>query len=141
MITDLIISIQDRIIVARESDGTLRHASWDEREKANKIYFPTDMKVFRTPKMFTDPEVLETVLSRASPDDNVYEFVLDRACLQFEPDDPLYISVVEKVYETVDSRQHYDYLYSTRHYGVMVFYLVRLRKMDRLLIHYIQKER
>ncbi|CAG7717475.1 unnamed protein product [Allacma fusca] len=100
------ISDLDRLIVARESDGTLRHATWEEREKMNKIYFPTPSKCFKTPKMFTDPELLQSVLARA---------------------------MVETTYDVVDSRKDYDYLRSTRHYGGMVFYLTRLRKMDRLL--------
>lgn len=141
--TSILPSINDRnrIVLARDPNGTLRKASWEEREKMNKIYFPTPGRAFVTPKMFTDPQILKEVLSRASAEDNTYEFVLDRACLQFEPDDPIYISAVETVYDTINSRQHYDYLHSTRHYGPMVFHYLRFRNIDNLLSFYIKEER
>lgn len=91
--------------------------------------------------MFTDPEALQNVLDRASEQDNTYEFILDRACLQFEPDDPLYISTAEATYDAIDRKGHYDFLKSTRHFGPMVFYLVRVRKMDGMLIHSINQRR
>jgi small subunit ribosomal protein S22 len=132
---------QDRLIIVRDLDGTLRYANDQERIKMNNIYFPMEGREFRVPKMFSDPTVLDSVLSRASPEDNTYEFVLDRACLQFEPDDPQYIAVVEKTYELVDQRMQYDLLKSTRHYGPMAFYLTRTRKMENLLLYNIQHER
>lgn len=101
----------------------------------NSIYFPSPGREFVTPKMFTDPEAFQSVLERASEQDNVYEFILDRACLQFEPDDPLFILTAESTYDAIDRRGHYDFLKSTRHFGPMVFYLVRVRKMDGLLLH------
>jgi len=132
---------KDRIVVVRDPDGTLREASWEERTKMNNTYFPIPGRSFTTPKMFSDPSVLKDVLERVSPDDNTYEFVLDRACLQFEPDDPLYISVVETTYDSIDQKRHYDFIRATRHYGPFVFYLIRTRKMDNLLIYNLQKER
>lgn len=133
--------LQDRIIVARDPDGTLRQASWEEREKMNAIYFPHPGRSFITPKMFTEPGALQKVLDRGSEEDNTYEFVLDHACYHFEPDDPLYISTVETTYDSVDRKAHYDLLKSTRHFGPMVFYLVRMRKMDAILLHSIQHGR
>lgn len=135
------IYFQDRLIVARDPDGTLRHASWEERDKVNSIYYPREGKEFYTPKMFTDPDLLRSVLDRASEQDNTYEFVLDRACLQFEPDDASFISICEKTYQTIDRQQHYDFLKSTRHFGPMVFYLTRTRQMDNLLLYSIKHER
>jgi len=132
---------RDRIIVARDPDGTLRNASWDERTKMLRVYFPVPGREFTTPKMFSESAVLQAVLDRASPDDNTYEYILDRACIQFEPDDPHYISVVETTYDAIDQKRHYDYIRSTRHFGPFVFYLVRNRKMDNLLIYNLQKER
>jgi len=141
--TDITMNIndRDRLIVARDPDGTLRYASWAEREKMNQIYFPREGKEFMTPKMFEDSELLNQILGRASDEDNTYEFVLDRACLQFEPDDPLYVGVCETVYNTIDERRHFDYLKSTRHYGPFVFYLARTRRMDNLLFHSLTHDR
>ncbi|CAL8072878.1 unnamed protein product [Orchesella dallaii] len=141
--TDISMNIKDRdrIIVARDPDGTLRQATWQERDKMNAIYFPTEGREFIPPKMFTQPLALQTVLDRASEEDNTYEFVLDRACLQFEPEDPLFINAAETTYETIDRAGHYDFLKSTRHYGPMVFYLVRMRKMDNILLHCIKHGR
>lgn len=107
----------------------------------NNIYFPYKDRAFFVPKMFSDPEVMQSVLDRASKTDNTYEFILDRACTQFDPDDPQYISVVERTYDHINEMRHYDFLKSTRHYGPLVFYLTRTRKMDNLLLYNIQKER
>jgi len=91
--------------------------------------------------MFKDVNILKAILYRASREDNTYEFVLDRACHQFEPDDPIYIRTAEITYETVNLRGHHDYLKSTRHYGPMLFYLVSHRKMDNLLVHLLDQDR
>ncbi len=57
--------LQERIIVSRDPDGTLRYATWEEREKMNAIYFPSPGKEFIVPKMFTDPEAFQSILDRA----------------------------------------------------------------------------
>lgn len=107
----------------------------------NSIYFEKEGREFLTPKMFMESELLKSVLGRASEQDNTYEFVLDRACIQFEPDHPSFISICETTYQTIDKRQHYDFLKSTRFFGPMAFYLVRTRQMDNLLMHSIRHER
>jgi len=137
----LINHCQDRLIVIRDLDGSLRHADPMVRMKMNNIYFPSEARALTIPKMFTDPSVLKSVLERASPSDNTYEFILDRACVQFDPDDAQYVSVVEATYEHVDEMKDYDFLKSTRHYGPLVFHLTRTRKMDNLLLFNIQTER
>jgi len=143
LFTDITQNISDRnrIIVARDQDGTLRQASWEERDKLNRIYFPQKYREVKAPKMFTDVNILKEVLARATPEDNTYEFILDRACVQFEPDDPMYITAVEVTYETIDSKGHYDYLKSTRHYGPLVFHLLRHRKVDNLLMFNLDNDR
>ena len=67
-----------------------------------------------------------------------YLRILDRNCAQFEPDHPDYIRVAEMVYDRVDTNGDYADLWSTRHYGPMVFHLVWQRKVDNLLTHYLQ---
>ena len=78
---------------------------------------------------------LQNVLDREE-----YEFVLDLACAQFEPDDPEYQRVTGKVYETLEVRRCYQALHSTRHYGPLCFYLAWNKKIDNLLTTLIQLE-
>lgn len=53
--------LQNRIIVVREPDGTLRKAKWDERNRSNHIYFTRPGHYMRVPKMF-QPEFLKVYL-------------------------------------------------------------------------------
>lgn len=135
--TDITFGLSDRkrTVLVRDLDGTLRHASWEERERLNQIYNPRPGRKLTKPKMFLE-ENLKGVISR-----DQYEFILDRACAQFDPDDPEYQRVCSATYEAVDERRNYQMLHSTRHYGPMCFYLAWNRKMDNLLIDLIQKER
>ena len=66
-----------------------------------------------------------------------YEFVLDRNCVQFEPDHPIFIRTAQAVYDHVDIHGNYQVLHSTRHYGPMVFYLVSENRIDDLIKHYL----
>ena len=52
---------RDRIIVVREPDGTLREASWEQRDRVNNVYFPTEERKFDVPAMF-EPEELKNIL-------------------------------------------------------------------------------
>ncbi|XP_068200864.1 small ribosomal subunit protein mS22 [Palaemon carinicauda] len=135
--TDITYGMSDRkrVVVVRDPDGTLRKASWDERTRMNQIYNPRPGRKLIKPKMFEE-ETLKDVLAREK-----YEFVLDRACTQFEPDDPDYQKVCSMTYEAIDEKRKYDMLISTRHYGPMCFYLAWHRKIDKLLIEYIQQEK
>ena len=62
-----------------------------------------------------------------------YLYVLDRNCEQFEPDHPLYIATAEAVYDHINLNSYYDALWSTRHFGPMVFYFVWEKKCDDLI--------
>lgn len=55
---DKILFFQKRLIVARDPDGTLRHANMSERFRMNQIYFPIQGRKLRTPRMF-EPEYLK----------------------------------------------------------------------------------
>ena len=50
--------IKKRTTVVREANGTLRYASWTEREQLLHIYYPDDAKSLTKPKMF-ESDVLE----------------------------------------------------------------------------------
>lgn len=44
----------DRIITIRESDGTLRYANWQERDRLVQTYFPKLGRNIEKPKMFQE---------------------------------------------------------------------------------------
>ncbi len=126
---------RDRVIVVREPDGTLREAEWEERDRLNQLFFPRQGRKTaprKTPEMF-EPENLKEILRS-----DRYEYILDRNCVQFEPDHPTFIATAEAVYEDVLLKQDFEALDSTRHFGPMVFYLVWNRKCDSLIAHYLK---
>jgi len=79
---------------------------------------------------------LQSLLNRRE-----YEFILDRACAQFEPDNPEYHAVTWAVYERINLEKHFETLRSTRHFGPMVFQLVWTSNIDNLLCEMIETER
>ncbi|XP_060534371.1 small ribosomal subunit protein mS22 [Cylas formicarius] len=127
--TDITYGIKDRdrLVVVREPDGTLREAEWELRKRVNQIYFPMRGRALKTPKMF-DGEYLADVLSRKE-----YEFILEAACVQFEPDDPEYQRVVSITYQHINDNHAFDLLRSTRHFGALTFFLVWNKCIDNLL--------
>ncbi|XP_054011897.1 28S ribosomal protein S22, mitochondrial [Hylaeus anthracinus] len=126
---------KNRLIVIREPDGTLRHAMRDERNRIDQAYFPVEGREMDTPKMFEDP-YFKDLLKREE-----FLFILDRACLQFEPDDPLYHSIVNKVYNCVNVQRKFNSLRSTRHFGSFVFHLAWTKNIDNLLVDVITHKR
>lgn len=52
--TDISYGLKDkeRFIVIREPDGTLRHATWKERDRMIQTFFPKPGRELRKPKMF-----------------------------------------------------------------------------------------
>lgn len=52
--TDITLDLKDRerFVVTREPDGTLRQATWEERERMVQIFDPKPLKELRKPKMF-----------------------------------------------------------------------------------------
>ncbi|XP_034938161.1 28S ribosomal protein S22, mitochondrial [Chelonus insularis] len=128
------VSNVNRIIVVRDSNGILRQANWDERFRMNQIYFPLEGREYYVPKMFFG-EHLQDLLKREE-----YEFILDRACVQFDPDDPDYQRVTKTVYDHINEASHFKKLISTRHYGPMVFHLVWRKNIENLLLHNIKND-
>jgi len=64
--TDITFGIhdRDRIIVVRESDGTLRSASWSERDRMNQTYFPTEGRKFKPSSIFHLETLKETLVPK-----------------------------------------------------------------------------
>ncbi|TGZ74125.1 hypothetical protein CRM22_001119 [Opisthorchis felineus] len=124
-----------RLIVVREPDGTLRHASASERDRINSTYFLLPGRRVRVPLMFYGQH-LQDMLNRGQ-----YLYILDRACNQFEPDDPEYIRICHSVYNHVNANSWAPIhsttetdptstdnplrlLRHTRHYGPLALYLI-----------------
>lgn len=132
--TDISYGVHDRerTIVVREPDGTLREASWEERDRLNQVYFPKPDRKIKMPPMFE----LENLKAILGPDR--YEYILDRNCVQFEPDHPVFIQTAAQVYEDINAHGHFEVLTSTRHFGTMVLYLVWEQKCDDLIVHFLK---
>ncbi|KAH0817868.1 hypothetical protein MTP99_010405 [Tenebrio molitor] len=134
--TDITYGIRDseRIILVRDTDGNLKEADWDLRNRMNQIYFPMPGRSVKMPRMFQD-HFLEDLLKRQE-----YNFILDRACLQFEPNDPVYQKVVSVTYQHVSDNNKFDDLRSTRHFGTLAFFLAWHKMIDNLLLDVIESE-
>jgi len=135
--TDISFGISDRsrIIVVRETDGTLRTSNPDEQDRLNQTYFPREGRRYYVPAMF-ETEHLKSILEPAK-----YEYVLDRNCLQFEPDHPIYIRTCNTVYAHINEHRHFDALHSTRHYGPMLFNFCWNKQLDEILAHLVWNDR
>ncbi|KAG8230338.1 hypothetical protein J437_LFUL000609 [Ladona fulva] len=128
-------SDRDRVIVVREPNGILRKANWEERNRMNQIYFERIGRKIKPPPMFED-KYLRDLLERKE-----YVFTLDRACIQFEPDDRDFIRVRNAVYDHANENKEFESLRSTRHFGPLAFYLAWKNQIDFLLIDLIDGDR
>lgn len=70
-----------------------------------------------------------------------YKFILDRACAQFEPNDPEYVRVTSTTYSRVAREKDFRHLHGTRHFGSMLFYLVFNKQVDTLLLENFQHDK
>lgn len=134
--TDISFGLQNnkRVIVERLTDGTLQEASYATRKRLNQIYFPLKGRKVRTPAMFESSQ-LNKIL-----DAGEYEFILNRACVQYEPFEQEYHDIVEKVYQHINEKNAFDTLRSTRHFGPMSFFLAWHRLTDDLLLDMIKRD-
>ncbi|XP_023394563.1 small ribosomal subunit protein mS22 isoform X1 [Loxodonta africana] len=125
---------RERFIVVREPSGTLRKASWEERDRMIQIYFPKEGRRILTPIIFKEENV-KTMYSQDRHAD-----VLNLCIAQFEPDSAEYIKIHHQTYEDIDKHGKYDLLRSTRHFGGMAWYFINEKKIDGLLIDQIQRD-
>uniref|UniRef100_UPI0037E800D3 small ribosomal subunit protein mS22 n=1 Tax=Semicossyphus pulcher TaxID=241346 RepID=UPI0037E800D3 len=135
--TDITYSIphRERFIVVREPDGTLRKATWEERDRLIHVYFPREGRKLTAPLIFKE-ENLKMVFSQ-----DRHEDVLDLCLVQFEPDSSEYIRVHRATYEDLDKHGKYELLRSTRHFGGMTWYLLNARRLDGLIVDMLKNER
>ncbi|XP_022048721.1 28S ribosomal protein S22, mitochondrial [Acanthochromis polyacanthus] len=134
--TDITYNIphRERFIVVREPNGTLRKASWEERDRLVQAYFPKNGRKITAPLIFKE-ENLKLVYSQ-----DRHEDVLDLCLVQFEPDSSEYIKVHAATYENLDKHDKYDLLRSTRHFGGLTWYLVNARRVDGLIVDMLKRE-
>ncbi|KAM9359822.1 small ribosomal subunit protein mS22 [Symphorus nematophorus] len=134
--TDITYNIphRERFIVVREPNGTLRKATWEERDRLIQVYFPKERRKLTPPLIFKE-ENLKMVFSQ-----DRHEDVLDLCQVQFEPDSSEYIRVHAATYEDLDKHGKYDLLRSTRHFGGMAWYLLNARRVDGLIVDMLKKE-
>ncbi|XP_055624869.1 28S ribosomal protein S22, mitochondrial [Toxorhynchites rutilus septentrionalis] len=123
-----------RTIVERLPDGTLKDVSHEARKRLNQIYFPLKGRRINLPKMF------ETINLKKILDEGKYEFVLNRACIQFEPYEKEYHDITSTVYEHVNEHKAFDTLRSSRHFGPMSFFLAWHRLVDDLLLDMVKRD-
>ncbi|KPJ19032.1 28S ribosomal protein S22, mitochondrial [Papilio machaon] len=135
LFTDITFGVpnEHRLIVERDPDGTLQMSDHDTRKRLNQIYFPIQGRKVREPMMFADEEKLNSLLEAEK-----YEYILDRACIQYEPDEPSYQKVTSITYQHVDMKTNYKLLRSTRHFGPLAFYLTWHQSMDNLMLELLQ---
>jgi len=135
--TDITFGVPDRerLLVVRETDGRLRTAGWGERDRVNATYYPRKGRRHYDPAMF-EPENLARILGPEK-----YEYILDRNCLQYEPDHPIHVRTLALVHSHVSESGEFDSLLGTRHYGPMVFGLCWNRLQDELLVHLVTSDR
>lgn len=124
----------DRSIVTRSPDGTLQEASNDLRKRMLQTYFPTDNRSYREPKMF-EPDNFKRLLA-----EHKYEFLLDRACCQYEPHEKRFHEITSQVYTHINENFQFQSLRSTRHFGPMSFFLAWHKTIDDLLLDMIRND-
>uniref|UniRef100_UPI00358F34C0 small ribosomal subunit protein mS22 n=1 Tax=Myxine glutinosa TaxID=7769 RepID=UPI00358F34C0 len=127
-------SHRERFILVREVDGTLRKATWEERDRMMQIYFPREGRQIKPPPLFKD-EHLHEIFSQEN-----HQHVLDLCQTQFEPDSPDYIRVHKRCYEDLADRGSYDLLKSTRYFPGFVWHLVQTKRFEGLLFEFLQDQ-
>ncbi|KAI1894003.1 hypothetical protein AGOR_G00129520 [Albula goreensis] len=134
--TDITFNIphRERFIVVREPTGTLRKATWEERDRILQIYFPKAGRRLTSQPVFK-PENLKIVFQQ-----DRHEDILDLCLVQFEPDSADYIRVHQATYDDLEKQGKFDLLRSTRHFGGMVWHLANARRIDGLVVDMLQRD-
>lgn len=136
IVADITFNIKDanRTILVRQPDGTLETAPADIRRRINQTFFPLEGRKVIVPKMFEAEHLMRCL------NEGKYEFVLNRACIQFEPYDRDYHRVTATTYQHISDHGAFDVLRSTRHFGPMAFFLAWHRIVDNLVIDCIRRD-
>lgn len=125
---------RERSVLVRHPNGVLETADQLTRRRLIETYFPFKGRRIIVPRMFFG-EHLQRVL-----DEGKYEFVLDRAIIQFEPFEKDYHRVTSTTYQHISKNSAFDCLRSTRHFGPMAFFLAWHKLIDNLIIDCIRHD-
>uniref|UniRef100_A0A1I7UG01 MRP-S28 domain-containing protein n=1 Tax=Caenorhabditis tropicalis TaxID=1561998 RepID=A0A1I7UG01_9PELO len=106
---------QDRTVVVRQPDGTLRTANPEEHDRMNRTYYQKPNRPVNPPPIFSDPHL------KNSLDKNDHEFVLDWACWFMS----------QMIQHT-----KFHVITSTRHFGPFTFYLALNDNIPKLLNYF-----
>lgn len=126
-------SNRNRLMSVREPDGILREPTDEERSRLNNILYPAKSKSIDPPKLFEEKNLARLLGQKQ------YKFVLDKACVQFEPDDPRYVEITNKVYNYINEKNDFNLLRSTRHFGPMSLSLAYSKQADNLILEMLSK--
>ncbi|KAL1259996.1 hypothetical protein QQF64_007823 [Cirrhinus molitorella] len=125
---------EERFIVVREPSGTLRKATWNERDRIIQVYFPKEGRKITPPPIFKE-ENLRMVFEQ-----DRHEDVLNQCVVQFEPDSVEFKNVLILTYEDIEKHGKYDLLRSTRFFGGLAWHLVNGQRIDGLLVDMLQRD-
>lgn len=125
---------RDRLICVRTPEGDLRMADQLTRRRMIQTYFPSKGRHLIVPRMFTG-EHLQRVLNEGK-----YEFLLNRAIIQFEPYERDYHRVTSITYQHINKTGEFEILRSTRHFGPLAFFLAWHKLIDNLVIDCIRRD-
>uniref|UniRef100_A0A914EHR4 Uncharacterized protein n=1 Tax=Acrobeloides nanus TaxID=290746 RepID=A0A914EHR4_9BILA len=125
---------QDRLVVYREPDGTLRTAKPQELRRLNRAFYPRPNKPVYVPPVFFDP-ALEYALNL-----NKHELVMDFACWFFEPDELQFVQLIQEVIDRTVRDNKLENLYGTRHFSTLTFYLTLNKNIEPLFKFFVQKK-
>ncbi|KHJ40381.1 hypothetical protein D918_09573 [Trichuris suis] len=129
------LSNEQRCVVVREPSGDLRGVPANKRDRYIRLYYPKRNRHIIDPPAFSSA-FLQEALSQGK-----HIFVLNWACVQFEPGDPEFIRICTTVYNDVNARELWNSLQSTRFYGPLIFYLVLNKDVDRILLSLMNEKK
>lgn len=115
--------------------GKLRQATAAERDRLCQTFMPKPGRKIWLPTLLTEEE-LPHVLERGH-----IKHSLDVACVQCPPNSPDYIRVHQTVYDYVDRNGLYDALHSTKHYGGLVWYLIKEDNLNGIIYDMVKNQR
>ncbi|XP_028394281.1 28S ribosomal protein S22, mitochondrial-like [Dendronephthya gigantea] len=125
---------RDRRIVVRESNGGLREARWEERDRMNFLFFQREGQSYKMPRVLED-ENMQNAFNRDG-----HVGILDLVCVQCEADSAEYIKVHQRTYEDINRTRSFDLLRSTRHFGGLVYYLTKQKILTWLLVDILKRD-
>lgn len=136
VITDVSSGLTDlnRTVLVRNTNGVLEIAPPAIRKRMNLVYFPQSDRKLTVPLLFSDQQCLQEAL-----DKQLYEYVLNRVCVQFEPFEKEFHRITSLTYHHLNETRNFEALRSTRFFGTLSFYLAWHKIIDNLLIDTLEK--